>query len=62
MSYEAQTSEEALATLVYRTAFEYGRDGRSLESLLAFCEEQGATPEQTANAPYYFEDGVTLYR
>ena len=57
MEYEAYTEEEVLATLVYRTAFEYGRDGRSLESLLAFCAEQGATLEQTANAPYYFEDG-----
>ena len=57
MEYEAYTEKEVLSTLVYRTAFEYGRDGRSLESLLAFCAEQGATPEQTANAPYYFEDG-----
>jgi len=62
MSYEAETSEEALATLVYRTAFEYGRDGHSLESLLAFCEEQGATEKMLENAPFYFEDGVTLYR
>jgi len=57
MEYEAMTDEEALASLVYRTAFEYGRDGRSLESLLAFCAEQGATEQQTENAPYYFEDG-----
>jgi len=57
MEYEAVTDEEALATLVYRTAFEYGRDGRSLEELLAFCEEQGATEGQTENAPYYYEDG-----
>ena len=57
MEYEAYTEEEALATLVYRTAFEYGRDGRSLESLFAFCAEQGATEQQTENAPYYFEDG-----
>ena len=61
MSYEAETAEEVLASLVYRTAFEYGRDGRSLEELLAFCEEQGATEQQTENAPYYFQDGVDLY-
>ena len=57
MEYEAYTAEEALATLVYRTAYEYGRDGRSLEELTAFCAEAGATAEQTENAPYYFEDG-----
>ena len=57
MEYEAYTEEEALATLVYRTAFEYGRDGRSLEELFAFCAEAGATEGQTENATYYFEDG-----
>ena len=61
MEYEAYTEEEALATLVYRTAFEYGRDGRPLEELLAFCAEVGATEQQTENAPYYFQDGVDLY-
>lgn len=58
MEYEACTEEEALASLVYRTAFEYGRDGRYLEELLAFCAEVGATEQQTENAPYYFQDGV----
>lgn len=57
MEYEAMTNEEALAAVVYRTAFEYGRDGRSLEELTAFCAEVGATEGQTENAPYYFEDG-----
>ena len=57
MEYEAYTEEEALATLVYRTAFEYGRDGRSLEELTAFCVEQGATVWMTENASNYYEDG-----
>lgn len=57
MEYEAQTQEEALASVVYRTAFEYGRDGRSLEELMAFCVEQGATVWMAENAPHYYEDG-----
>ena len=57
MGYEAVTNEEALATLVYRTAFEYGRDGRSHEELTAFCVEQGATVWMAENASHYFEDG-----
>ena len=57
MEYEAMTNEEALAAVVYRTAFEYGRDGRSLEELTAFCVEQGATVWMAENAPHYYEDG-----
>ena len=57
MEYEAYTEEEALATLVYATAREYGAEGRSLEELFAFCAEVGATEQQTENAPYYYEDG-----
>ena len=60
MEYEAETEEEVLASFVYRMAFEFGKEGNSVESLVTFCTEQNAL-HLFDNAIGYWQDGVFLY-
>ena len=60
MEYEAETEEEVLASFVYRMAFEFGKEGNSLVSLLTFLREHNAE-HLLDNAVGFWQDGVDLY-
>ena len=60
MEYQAETEEEVLASFVYRMAFDFGKEGNSVESLITFCQEHNAM-HLFDNAIGYWQDGVFLY-
>ena len=60
MEYQAETEEEVLASFVYRMAFEFGKEGNTVESLATFCREQNAE-HLLDNAVGFWQDGVDLY-